>query len=100
MVDELMTVLDDELDRFLSEGVTDRELEVAIGFLVGTTLLGLEDSGGRMVRVGRSLMSRSDVLPIDEQVARLRAVTADDVQRLTQQILAGPRVLSTVGPSA
>ena len=38
-------------------------------------LLGLEDSGGRMGRLGRSLMQRDRITTIDEHVERLRAVS-------------------------
>ena len=49
------------------------------GYLEGSMLLGLEDSGGRMGRLGRSLMQRDRITTIDEHVARLRAVTTADV---------------------
>src|SRR3546814_8958027 len=61
-------------------------------------LLGLEDSGGRMGRLGRGLMASNHITTIDEHVARLRAVTADDVQRVLRRVLGGPRALAAVGP--
>ncbi len=97
-VPELLEVLDAELDRFVAGGVSARELDIAKGYLEGATVLGLEDSGGRMSRVGRALMHADDVLSIDEQLDRLRAVTADDVQRVSTEVLGRPRVTSAVGP--
>ncbi len=97
-VGELLEVLDAELDRFVAGGVTERELEIAKGYLTGATVLGLEDSGGRMSRVGRTLMHRDDVLSIDEQLDTLRSVTAADVQRVAAKVLSHPRTTSAVGP--
>ena len=61
-------------------------------------LLGLEDSGGRMGRLGRSLMQRDRITTIDEHVARLRAVSIADVSRVLHRVLDGPRALAAVGP--
>ncbi|MGZ4760481.1 MAG: hypothetical protein ACXV95_15585, partial [Acidimicrobiales bacterium] len=68
------------------------------GYLEGATLLGLEDSGSRMARLGSSLTSRGLITAVDENLARMRAVTRDDVARVLHRVLAAPSVLSVVGP--
>ena len=95
---ELIETLDAELAGIVDRGVTEEELRVAVGFLCGSTELGLEDSGSRMTRLGRMLLSTGTVVSIDEQLDRVRAVTADDVDRLLRQLLEGPRSVSAVGP--
>ena len=95
---EALTVIDDVLAAVLADGITERELSVATGYLVGSMLLGLEDTGSRMGRLGRSLMQRDDITPIDEHVQRLRAVTVDDVSRVLRRVLDTPRTLAAVGP--
>jgi predicted Zn-dependent peptidase len=95
---EALAVIDDVVADVTTNGITDRELAVAAGYLEGSLLLGLEDSGGRMGRLGRSLMQRGHLTSIDEHVARVRAVTTDDVRRVLRRVLEGPRVLAAVGP--
>jgi predicted Zn-dependent peptidase len=95
---EALAVIERVVAEVLQRGVTPRELEVAAGYLEGSTLLGLEDTGGRMGRLGRSLMQRDSITTIDEHVARLRAVTPADVDRVLHAVLDGPRVLAAVGP--
>jgi predicted Zn-dependent peptidase len=95
---EALDVIDDVLAGVLADGITDQELAVAAGYLEGSMLLGLEDSGGRMSRLGRSLMQRNRITPIDEHIAKVQAVTAADVARVLQRVLEGPRVLAAVGP--
>jgi predicted Zn-dependent peptidase len=94
---EVLDVLADELAR-LRSGVSDRELEVARGGLVGSMALGLEDSGARMSRIGRSLLVHGQVLPVDEVVADYLAVTTDDVARVAGDLIDAPRTLAVVGP--
>jgi predicted Zn-dependent peptidase len=95
---EALAVIDDVVSAVLADGVTEAELAVAAGYLEGSMLLGLEDSGGRMGRLGRNLMQRDRIVTIDEHVERLRAVTADDVGRVLHRVLDTPRSLAAVGP--
>ncbi len=97
-VKELLAVVDAEVDKVTAGGFTERELDVARGYLEGSFLLGLEDSGARMVRLGRGIVDRGSVVPANEHVARLRAVSTDDVARAVERVLGGPRSLAAVGP--
>jgi len=95
---QLLDALDAEIDAVLADGVTADEVRVAIGYLAGATELGLEDSGSRMTRLGRMLLSTGTVVSIDEQLERLHAVTVDDVDRVLRTVLTSPRSVSAVGP--
>jgi predicted Zn-dependent peptidase len=96
-VAELLQVIDDEVAKLVASGVTEGELDVAKGYIEGSTVLGLEDSGSRMARLGRGLMARGEVVPVDEQLARIRAVTADDVLAVSSRVFGSPRALAVVG---
>ena len=95
---EVVTLLDAVLDELLADGITEEEHEVAVGYLEGSTLLGLEDSGSRMGRLGGSLMARDEVIPVDEYLARIRAVTPEDVSRVLHRVFTTPRTVAAVGP--
>jgi predicted Zn-dependent peptidase len=95
---ELMTVLDDELAKLVASGVTQAELDRAKGCIEGSTVLNLETSEDRMIRLGRSLVTRGEVVTVDEQLARLRAVTADDVARVAEKVFGSQRSLAVIGP--
>jgi len=97
---ELLDVINDVIDSALDAGITGAEHQVARGYLEGATLLGLEDSGSRMARLGASLTSRDEIIAVDENLNRMRAVTGDDVLRVLRRVLAAPSVLSIVGPFA
>lgn len=95
---QVLALIDTELDRLASEPVTDRELAVAKGHVKGSLALSLEDSGGRMNRVGRSQLIHGSVLTFEELVARTEAVTHDDLRRVAERVLVNDRVLAVVGP--
>jgi predicted Zn-dependent peptidase len=94
---EAVAVLRGEIER-LADGVTDRELEVARGGIVGSMAIGLEDSGARMSRIGRSLLLHGVVPPVEEVAASFAAVTPDDVRRVAARLAASPRSLAVVSP--
>jgi predicted Zn-dependent peptidase len=95
---ELLAVLDDQVAKLVAGGVTEHELGLAKGYLEGSLVLGLEDSGSRMGRLGRALVSRDELTTLDEQLGRLRAVTLDDAARVAARVFGGPRSLAIIGP--
>jgi predicted Zn-dependent peptidase len=95
---ELVAVIDDVVAGLVADGITDEEHEVAVGYLTGSMLLGLEDTASRMARLGGSESSRGEVISIDEHLARIRAVTGDDVHRVIRRVLEAPRASVVVGP--
>jgi predicted Zn-dependent peptidase len=95
---ELLGVIDDVVEGVLADGITDEEHAVALGYLEGSMLLGLEDSGSRMSRLGSGLTLRDRVISVDEHVRRIRAVTPDDVSRVLHRVLDRPRAVAAVGP--
>jgi predicted Zn-dependent peptidase len=95
---ELLDAIDRVLDGMLTDGITEEEHDVARGFLEGSMLLGLEDSGSRMARLGSGLTSRDQVVPVQEHLQRIEAVTRDDVARVLHRVLDGPRSVAAVGP--
>ena len=96
-VGELLTVVDDEVAKLVAAGVTENELAVAKGYIEGSLLLGLEDSASRMARLGRSLMARDEIISVEDQLSRIRAVTADDVASVSARVFGSPRAMAIVG---
>jgi predicted Zn-dependent peptidase len=97
-LEELLRVTQGVLDDMAAGGITAEEHAVALGYVQGSMLLGLEDSGSRMSRLGNGIVARNEVVAIEEHVRRYRAVTLDDMQRVLGKVLARPRTVSVVGP--
>ncbi|MDQ3980175.1 MAG: insulinase family protein [Actinomycetota bacterium] len=94
----VLRLIDQELDRLLQEEIPERELAVARGHVKGSLVLSLEETSSRMSRIGRSQLVHGEVLTLDELVERTAAVTAADVRRVIERVVAGPRTLAVVGP--
>lgn len=96
---ETRRVIRTELERLVADGVPDAELDAAKGHLKGSTTLALETSSSRMHRLGRGLLTLGEVPTVDDMVAEVEAVTADDLRRVVDRVFGrGEEVVSVVGP--
>jgi predicted Zn-dependent peptidase len=99
-VHEAVEVVSGELDRLRRDrGLVADELESAKGHLKGSMMLSLETSNSRMHRLGSSELILDEVWSLDELMARIDAVTTDDISRVVDRLFAsGLRTLAVVGP--
>lgn len=97
--DEVIGLMRAELDRLVNDGITDDELDVAVGYLTGAFELGLEDTGARMARNGGQLITTGSIRPIAEQVQRWAAVEQPAVKRLIGRVFVDDPIVVTVGPT-
>jgi predicted Zn-dependent peptidase len=97
---ETVDVIGAELDRVIRDrGISNDELSAAKGHLKGSMALSLETSNSRMHRLGSSELMLGEAPSLDDVVARVDAVTSDDVARVVSRLFsAGPRTLAVVGP--
>ncbi len=95
---EVLKLVRSEFDKLLESGLTPEELERAKGHVKGALALSLEDSNSRMTRLGRNEITGLEHLSVDDIVARIEAVTAEDALSVARDVYAGPYVLGAVGP--
>ena len=72
------------------------ELERAKDNLKGRLLLSLESTSTRMTRLGKALVTDTEITSVDETIARVDAVTEAEVAALASELLA-PGLLSAAG---
>jgi len=94
---EVLTVVGEEFAKARQDGITEPELERAKGYLTGSVILSIEDTGSRMNRIGKSVLTATPLLSLDETIAAIERVTLDDVRSVGDVILSGPFTLAAVG---
>ncbi len=96
--DEVAQVSSDVLAEVARDGITEAECRIAKGSLRGGLVLGLEDSGSRMHRIGRSELNFGEHRSIDETLALIDAVTLDEVNAVAKQLLNRTYGAAVLGP--
>jgi predicted Zn-dependent peptidase len=97
-VDAVLDLVREQLVLVAERGLTAEELERGKGQMRGGLVLGLEDSGSRMSRIGKSDLLHGELASIDDVLAKVEAVTLDDVRALAAEYLAATPSLAVVGP--
>ncbi|MFJ9854385.1 M16 family metallopeptidase [Streptomyces sp. NPDC101150] len=97
-VPDVLKICRDQLDQVAADGLTDDEVHRAIGQLRGSTVLGLEDTGALMHRIGKSELCWGEQMSVDEMLARISAVTPDEVREVARDVLGSRPSLSVIGP--
>ena len=97
-VTEVLDIVREQLADVAENGITDAEVSRGKGQTRGGMVLGLEDSGSRMSRIGKGELAYGEVLEVDELLGRVDAVTPDDVRAVAAAVLRRPQCLAVVGP--
>jgi len=97
---ECLEIAARELGDISAGNVREDELVRAKENLKGRLLLSMESTSNRMSRLGKSLITDTELLELDEIIERIEAVEIDDVAALGAELLAPERLSAAgIGPS-
>jgi len=98
-LEEALAVVGSELERMRRSSVSDEELSRAKENLKGRVVLALESTGARMNRLGSEVLAGAPIMSLDELVARIDAVTAQEIAALVEELWAVERLSAAgIGP--
>ncbi len=99
-LEEAVKVILTELSKMSAEQVEQDELTRARYYTIGSFRMGLESTMALAQRAGESLLTLGEIEPVESVVEKLRAVSAEDVQRVAGRIWQPERTcLAVVGPN-
>ncbi|WP_215753871.1 pitrilysin family protein [Acetobacter sp. P5B1] len=94
---ELVPVTLEELKK-VQKSVSKDELARACAQLKASLLMSLESTGSRCEQIARQLQLFGRLIPVAETVARVEAVTPDDICRVATRIFTQKPTLAALGP--
>ena len=98
-VEEAVKVISEQLGKVREESISDEELGRTKEQLKSSTILALESTAARMFRIGRSIITGTELLTPEEISERIDAVSTEDVRRLANEHLKlEDMYLAAVGP--
>jgi predicted Zn-dependent peptidase len=98
--DEVLALTRGELARVAEHGITEEEIARGKGMLKGSLVLGLEDTGSRMSRLGKGELLYDELLTVDQVLSAVDAVTPDEVSAVAREVYGGQPSLAVIGPFA
>jgi predicted Zn-dependent peptidase len=85
-VDEACSVIGSELASLHADGIGDEEISRAKEHIKGRIVLSSESTAARMSRIGKSILFGTPLLTLDEMLARVDAVTSEQVTELAREL--------------
>jgi len=86
MAEGMMPVIKGEMEA-LTKGPTDEEFKIAVAQLKSGLVMALEATTSRMEQMGRQMLVFDRLIPIEEMIGNVEAVTPEDVARTAGQVL-------------
>ncbi|MFN8169458.1 MAG: pitrilysin family protein [Candidatus Nanopelagicales bacterium] len=97
-VDEVLEISRDELVKVAEHGLSLEELDRGKGQVRGGLVLGLEDTGSRMSRIGKAELLAGELWSTADVLAAIDAVDVDDVRSVASSLLEVTPTLAVIGP--
>ena len=97
-VDEVLEVSEQVIADVAAHGLSTDELERGKGQMRGGVVLGQEDTGARMSRIAKGELLYDEIPSIDDVLARIDQVSADDVMELAEELLTVPPTYALISP--
>ena len=85
-IDTSLRLIHKELDRLKLKPVPKAELERTKAQIRGSVMFGLENTSGRMMRLGSSELYSEKFIPLDEILERIDAVTPETIQHVANEL--------------
>ncbi|MDH4140451.1 MAG: insulinase family protein [Coriobacteriia bacterium] len=98
--EQVVRLIQTEIERVRTSGVTAKELVRAKESIKGHLVLALESTRNRMTRLGKNESTGGELLSVDEIVQRIDVVTEEDVRRVSEEVFSSEKVLALIGPFA
>ncbi|HEX7357105.1 MAG TPA: pitrilysin family protein [Ignavibacteriaceae bacterium] len=76
-----------EFNKLRNVEVKSKELKRVKEYIKGNTLMSLESTTNRMIRLANSILHYGKVIPIEEILTKIDSVTSEDIQKLSGEIL-------------
>ncbi len=97
---ECLRIVAEQIEQIAADGPRPDELDRAKENLKGRIMLSLEVTSNRMSRLGKSLITDSELLDLDRILAEIEAVDADAVAQLAGVVLPAEAFsVAAIGPS-
>ena len=94
----VIQLMREQVDRMVSDGVTQSEFDLALGNITGGLALRYESTLARMNRLLSAEIGTGEYLSVSEVMQRFRSVSLGQIQAVAKEVFERPSSLVAVGP--
>ncbi|MFZ1520489.1 MAG: pitrilysin family protein [Ignavibacteriaceae bacterium] len=86
-IDKVNEIVNREFNKLRTTEIKSKELNRVKEYIKGNTLMSLENTTNRMIRLANSIYHYGKVVPIEDILNKIDAVTVEDVLKLSKEVL-------------
>lgn len=94
--ERVMDIVLRELKKLRENKVTEKELNKVKAYIKGGTLLGLENTSNRMIRIANSMLYFNKIITIEDYLKSIDAVTAEDLIKTANEIFNEEKLIKVI----
>jgi predicted Zn-dependent peptidase len=97
---QVLELVHAEFQNILKNNITQAELDRSKNQFRGSIVMGMEGMNSRMMRIGRNELVYDRVIPTEEIMQKVNAVSLDDIAHVAHHLFSdGQYAMATVGPA-
>lgn len=96
-IKQIIPVISDEIKKIVQDKVSEAEINRAKVQLKASMLMALESSSATAEVIARQMLLYNRVIPVDEIVAHIDSVTAEDIQKAAQTLFVSAPTYALLG---
>lgn len=94
--EKVMEIVLRELKKLRDNKVSEKELNKVKSYIKGGTLLSLESTTNRMMRIANSMLYFNRVIPVDEYLQKIENVSVDEIYEIANEILDEDKLVKVI----
>ena len=94
--DKVLNIVFREFNKLKETKIKEKELMKVKAYLKGGTLLNLESTTNRMLRIANSMMYFNRIVSVEDFIKDIESVTADDLMKLANDVLNEKKLVKVI----
>jgi predicted Zn-dependent peptidase len=94
--DKVLEIVLREFKKLKEKKVSDKELNKVKSYIKGGTLLSLESTTNRMMRIANSMLYFNRIVPVEEYLKKIENINADQIFDLANEILDEDKLIKVI----
>jgi len=94
--DKAIGLIKKETDKLIEKEIKKKELERVKELTKGTIVMSMEGTTNRMIRIASSMLNQKRIIPMEEFIGKIDAVTIDEIKEIAKEQLDFSKLSQTV----
>lgn len=92
--EKVYNIISREFNKIIDGKIKDNEIKRVKEYLKGNTILSLENTTNRMIRLANSILHYGKILSLEETIKKIDSITKDDLIEIAREVLSSKELIT------